>query len=47
MAIIAESMEYLQLSTLFNAANTNKYRDVLVQLTELQSLYHETDPNLD
>ena len=40
MATIAESMEHLQLSTFFNAMDTNKYNDLFVQLTQLQSLFH-------
>ena len=47
IAIIAESMEHLQLSTLFNALDTNKYEDLFFQLTQLQSLFHATDSNLD
>ena len=46
IAIIAESMEHLQLSTFFNAIDRNKY-DLFFQLTQLQSLFHATDPNLD
>lgn len=37
IAMIAESMEHLQLSTFFNAIDSNKYGDLFVQLTQLQS----------
>ena len=46
-AVIAESMEHLQLSIFFNAIDTNKYEDLFVQLTQLQSLFHATNPNLE
>ena len=47
MTIIAESMEHVQSSVFFNAINTNKYRDLFVQFSQLQSLCQATDPNLD
>ena len=47
MTIIAESMEHLQLSVFFSAINTNKYRDLFVQFSQLQSLCQATDLNLD
>ena len=46
MEIIAVFMEHLQLSTFFNATDTNKYRDLFLQLTQLQSLFHANDTNL-
>ena len=40
-------MEPLQLSVFFSAINTNKYRDLFVQFSQLQSLCQATDLNLD
>ena len=45
--IIAESMVHLQLSAFFNAVNANKYEDLFFQLTQLQSLFHAADTNLN
>ena len=45
--IIAESMVHLQLSAFFNAVNANKYEDLFFELTQLQSLFHAADINLN
>ena len=45
--IIAESMVHLRLSAFFNAVNANKYEDLFFELTQLQSLFHAADINLN
>lgn len=47
MVIIAKSMIHLQLSTAFNAIDTNNYGDLFVRLTQLNYLFRAGDPNFD